>query len=78
MRDALQLIKQLLRPATLIFTARTASPPPTNAFEALIAPETVRIRPLAALEAWTRAAGFATVASAQTDDGAHTVITAGP
>jgi SAM-dependent methyltransferase len=75
-RATLQRIQQHMRPTTLIFTARSASAQPRDLIEAALVAGATRARPPAALEAWTRAAGFQHVELTQTDDGAHAVVTA--
>ncbi len=76
LRDTLARIHNHLDPRTLIFTARSTPARPSHTLEALFTPSESRVRPIATLEAWARAAGYTYLQSSQTTDGAHTVITA--
>jgi SAM-dependent methyltransferase len=76
MRGALHAIHRNLKPAELIFSVRCAPAQPGDPLESLLLGATPRTRPAAAVEAWTRAAGFAHIDIAYTADGSHAVVTA--
>jgi SAM-dependent methyltransferase len=75
MRGALHAIQRHLRPAALIFSMRCAPPQPGDPLDNLLSGAVPRTRPAAAVEAWTRAAGFALVDITYTADGAHAIVT---
>ena len=76
-RASLRGVHDRLRPRACVFTAQVQRVRAPLGLNTLAAGGRTRVRPIEALEAWARGAGFARVHSRLTRDGVHAVFTLG-